>query len=69
MTAPNIAVEPATYSFGSALLRLRFRWRLTAGVRRRGAASYPRHPTLWRIRGFVWTPMILACIKCYRITI
>jgi hypothetical protein len=34
MAAPNIAVEPTTYSFGSALLRLRFRWRLTAGVRR-----------------------------------
>jgi hypothetical protein len=32
MTAPNIAVEPTTYSFGSALLRLRFRWRLMPGV-------------------------------------
>jgi hypothetical protein len=30
---PNKAVEPTAYSFGSAALRLRFRRRLTAGVR------------------------------------
>ena len=32
-TAPNYALEPTAYSFGSAALRLRFRRRLTAGVR------------------------------------
>src|SRR5262249_53962566 len=31
---PNLAVEPTASSFGSAALRLRFRRRLTAGVRR-----------------------------------
>jgi hypothetical protein len=31
--APNQALEPTAYSFGSAALRLRFRRRLTAGVR------------------------------------
>jgi hypothetical protein len=30
--APNKALEPTTYSFGFATLRLRFRRRLTAGV-------------------------------------
>jgi hypothetical protein len=30
---PNKAVEPTASSFGSAALRLRFRRRLTAGVR------------------------------------
>jgi catechol 2,3-dioxygenase-like lactoylglutathione lyase family enzyme len=33
---PNIALEPTASSFGSAALRLRFRRRLTAGVRRQG---------------------------------
>ena len=32
-TAPNKALEPTAYSFGSATLRLRFRRRLTASVR------------------------------------
>jgi len=32
-SAPNQALEPTAYSFGSATLRLRFRRRLTAGVR------------------------------------
>ena len=32
-TAPNQALEPTAYSFGFAPLRLRFRRRLTAGVR------------------------------------
>ena len=34
MSGPNNALEPTAYSFGSAALHLRFRRRLTAGVRR-----------------------------------
>jgi hypothetical protein len=40
-TAPNIALEPTASSFGFATLRLRFRRRLTAGVRRLIFSLFP----------------------------